>query len=85
MKNHRGFYEPDKKIKRNLSKLSIVVIRWADEQFKMSKPCVHCIRYLKLMNINKIYYSDGENNLICCKVHKLESNHISQYNRRINY
>ena len=30
----------------------------------MSKPCANCIRYIQLLNIKKIYYSDKNGNLV---------------------
>jgi deoxycytidylate deaminase len=71
------------KMKRIMSKLTLVVIRWNGSNVKMSKPCKHCISYIKRIGIKKIYYSD-EQSFIYSKVSQLESNHVSMVWKVIN-
>ena len=62
---------PDKKIKKNpvyklLSNADLYVVRVAvDEKgeyiTKMSKPCHHCICFLKSIGIRRVYYSTSKN------------------------
>ena len=45
---------------------TLIVIRIGDQnkRLMMSKPCASCIKYIKMLNIKKIYYSDYSGNLI---------------------
>jgi deoxycytidylate deaminase len=65
-----------KKIYRMFSKLEIVVIRYSNEKLKMSKPCKHCIKYLKYIGIKKVHYSDEHGNIISEKTKDLQSEHV---------
>jgi len=50
----------------------------------MSKPCKHCIEFLKNIGIKKIYYSDDNSNIIYENINSIENNHISMYDSIIN-
>jgi hypothetical protein len=61
------FYEATlKKIQKLFKNTILIVIRIGDQdkRIMMSKPCANCIRYIKLLNIKKIYYSDKDGNLV---------------------
>ena len=61
------FYEPTlKKIQKLFKNTILIVIRIGDQdkRIMMSKPCANCIRYIQLLNIKKIYYSDKNGNLV---------------------
>jgi hypothetical protein len=62
--------------------VSIVVIRYAGEKIINSKPCIHCISYMKKLGIKKIYYSN-DGNIIYDKINKISTTHISLYHRTI--
>jgi deoxycytidylate deaminase len=71
-------------IKRLLSKTYIVVIRLGGDthsNFVNSKPCMHCINYMKNLGIKKIYYSNQLGEIIHEKVSAMSSNHISMIRR----
>ena len=50
----------------------------------MSKPCMNCIKIIKLFNMRNIYYSDLNGEIICEKVKNISSNHESQMFKHIN-
>lgn len=46
------------KARKNLKNASLIVIRInKKDEFRMSKPCKHCMLYLNHIGIKKIYYS----------------------------
>ena len=74
-----------KKIKRMLRKIKMVVIRLGGNgNFTMSKPCRHCIKYLKLMGVKAITYSTNSG-FICEKLSRISSVHVCQVRRRFNW
>ena len=62
-----------------VSKLKIIVIRWSCDRFTLSKPCKHCVEFLKNIGIKKIYYSDDYNNIIYENINTIVTDHISMY------
>lgn len=71
------------KIKRK-EKISIMVIRTdKKEEMQISKPCKHCIRFMKMIGmvtnieISKIYYFDENKNMVCEKLKDIKSEHAS--------
>ena len=65
-----------------MSKLKLIVVRWNGTRFTMSKPCKHCIEFIKTTGIKKIYYSDDSGNLVYEHIRDIESNHISMYHQQ---
>lgn len=58
----------------NKGKFSIFVIRInRDGHLCNSKPCHECIKNLKTHNVNKIYYSDDDGNIVCEFIKKMEN------------
>lgn len=47
----------------------------------MSKPCTHCLAFMKAIGIRKVYYSLNETEWACEKVNKMTTNHCSRANR----
>jgi deoxycytidylate deaminase len=61
--------------------MDIVVIRQTNGHLIMSKPCKHCILYLKNIGIKRVYYSDNNGNLVCEKVKDMCSEHQSSIHK----
>jgi deoxycytidylate deaminase len=71
-------------------KISLYVVRKNsnDNGYKDSAPCKRCGDFMKSLQIKNVIWSDGNGNLVKCKVKDYETNHISQGNRffdRNNY
>lgn len=46
------------KAKRDVKGLSMLVIRInKKEQFRLAKPCIRCMKYIKYVGIKKVFYS----------------------------
>ena len=54
------------------------VVRYTNNNFIESKPCKHCIEYIRKTNINKIIYSTNDNNFISIPTNIIISNHVSK-------
>jgi len=70
----------------NLRKpITIIVIRQSEGQLAYSKPCFHCVRYIKRLaifyNIQQIVYSTHDGHLVIDKISDLNNNYISSGNR----
>jgi deoxycytidylate deaminase len=57
--------------------VSLLVIRSKGDTFNSSKPCKHCIDYIKRIGIKKIYYSNDEGQIVYEKIGDLHSEHES--------
>lgn len=49
----------------------------------MSKPCYHCIEFLKYIGIKRVFYSDDDGNIICEKVNTIYNDHITGIRRQL--
>jgi deoxycytidylate deaminase len=59
-KNGEFYCPPNKK------RIDLIVIRINKEnEICSSRPCHNCLKMMKSVNINKLYYTDNNNNLIC--------------------
>jgi len=47
------------------------------DTFINSKPCMHCINYMRSLGIRKIYYTDNTGDIIYEKINEMHSTHIS--------
>lgn len=77
-----AFYVPyDRKIEKHKKKrkrYSILVIRLSKTGGLVnSRPCENCIQIMKTLGIEKIYYSDGEGNIIVEKVKYMSPGYVS--------
>ena len=46
------------KARRELKNFSILVVRINNQdEFRLAKPCIHCVAYLQHVGIKKVYYS----------------------------
>jgi hypothetical protein len=61
--------------------ISIMVVRWNGTNFKNSKPCKHCIEYMRKMGIKKICYSDDNNIFIHEKIKNIKTEHTCMARR----
>lgn len=72
-------------IKRKLNNIQLLVIRIGGNgknNFINSKPCKHCINYMKTLGIRKVYYSDDNGDIIYEKISNMQSEHISMLRKQ---
>jgi Mg2+ and Co2+ transporter CorA len=72
-----------KNISRLLHKIELVVIRSKNGHIKLSKPCKHCINYLKYMNIKRVYYSLDSGDICYEKIKDIHSEYVSSIHKII--
>lgn len=89
--SHAEYNLLSKKLKFKNYNLLVIRLDGSGNAITSSKPCAHCIAMLKNINknkhrnkniINKIYYSTKTGEVVCEKIHKLESTHLTKANRR---
>lgn len=68
------------KTKRLMRNVAIFVIRYSGNKLTNSKPCMHCINYMKKIGIKKVYYSKDEK-IFYEKMNSIQSDHVSLINR----
>jgi deoxycytidylate deaminase len=69
-----------------MTKIKIVVVRVNSEgDFVMSKPCKHCIKFMRAMGVKRISYSTDDNVIVTEKLSKIKSDHVCQMRRRFKY
>jgi hypothetical protein len=67
-------------IQRQLNNVQLLVIRIGGRNkssFIDSKPCKHCINYMRSLGLKKIYYTDSNGSIIYEKVRDMQSEHVS--------
>jgi len=74
------------KIIQKFSKISLIVIKKTNntECLCISKPCVSCIKIMKLLKMKNIYYSDANGDIILEKINNISSCHESQMLKFMN-
>jgi hypothetical protein len=70
-----------KELKRIMRGVIVVVIRWSDGKIKNSKPCMHCLQYMKNIGIKKICYSNEEGEFVNEKIKNIETVHVCMARR----
>jgi len=71
--------------KKKIGKYSIIIIRINRKgELVNSKPCIDCMRILKLLNIKYIYYSNDEGNIVKIKCKEAKTEHLSKAKKNIN-
>jgi hypothetical protein len=74
-----------KKLLKKLSQYSIIVLRVGlTGELLNSKPCMDCLKVLKMIGIKKVYYSDENGNIIVEKIKNMESNHVCRFSKYLN-
>lgn len=71
-----------KKIYKELSKCSLIVIRTSGLHTAESKPCRDCTEQLKKLGIKKVYYSSGRE-IVSERVMDLETSHVCRGQRKM--
>ena len=63
----------------SLTNCDLIVIRSQQnlKQLKLSKPCMHCCKFLKEKGLRKIYYSDTYGNIVSEYITELNTTHKS--------
>ena len=70
-------------VKRILSKLDLIVVRWNGSKFCLSKPCKHCIELLKAMGIKRVFYTNDDGYIVKEKISTITSDHVCMMRRPI--
>lgn len=68
-------------VKRLVKNLYIIVIRVNNDVLLNSKPCKHCVNFMKKFGIKKILYSDNKGNMISEKTREIKTVHITLRNK----
>lgn len=67
--------------KKHSCGLDIIVIRSGKDKLQYSRPCNHCIEFLKKKGFRKIYYSNEKGTIECEYITDMEQKHISSGKR----
>ena len=67
-----------KKIRKKFSQIDLVVIKYSSNKLGMSKPCGECLKVLKVLCVNGVYYSTDSGEIYFEKVKIMNSEHLSQ-------
>jgi hypothetical protein len=69
-----------RKLRKKFSKIDLVVIKrsGSSEKLGSSKPCCDCLKVLKILHINTIYYSTALGDIEHEKIRDMESTHLAQ-------
>ncbi len=62
--------------------LFVMRVNKADE-ISNARPCINCLKMMKAVGINKVYYSISDDEVICEKVSNMVSIHVSAASRQI--
>lgn len=55
----------------------MVIRRVAENNIGASRPCHYCLKLMKRVGINRVYYSTDDNTIVYEKVSEMVSNHFS--------
>ncbi len=66
-----------RKIRRFFRNIDICVIRVSGNGLNMSKPCNDCLSKMKLVGINRIYYSEDKYYITEEKIKEMTTEHLS--------
>jgi hypothetical protein len=64
-----------------MKNITVLVIRWNGNKFANSKPCKHCILYMKALGVKKIYYSNDAGKIIKEKIKEMQNEHTCMARR----
>jgi hypothetical protein len=71
-------YRNINKIYKFIKKLNIYIVRVNNkDELKSSAPCVYCFKIIKLLNFNKIIYSENDNTFVESKTELYNTIHMS--------
>jgi hypothetical protein len=67
-------------LRKKFSKIDLVVIKRAglSDRLGSSRPCCECLRILKILHINIVYYSTPSGEIEYEKIRDMESTHLAQ-------
>jgi hypothetical protein len=68
------------KLRKKFSKIDLVVIKrsGSSENLGSSSPCYNCLKVLKILHVNIVYYSTSLGGIEYEKIRNMESTHMSQ-------
>ena len=69
--------------KNHVFGLDIIVIRFENNNLKYSRPCNHCIDFLRRKGFRKIYYSNFNGEIISEYIENMEKTHICSSKKRL--
>lgn len=80
--NDRHIY----KIRKYIKKLNLFVVRINKQNIiKSSAPCIYCIKIIKMLDFNKIIYSEDNGSFTDCKPHNYKITHTSDAYRYLSF
>jgi len=89
MKNNNKFYgvkengKQLRKMRRLMSGVSILVIRWNGTEFRGSKPCKHCCDHMKAIGVKSVYYSNDDGSITRSRIKNLDNGHVCMARQKI--
>ena len=66
------------KIKKKFSQITLVVIKYSKDKLGMSKPCLECLKIIKLVGVKNVIYSNQYGIMVNEKVNKMKTKHLSK-------
>jgi hypothetical protein len=69
-----------RKLRKKFSKIDLVVIKLSGSSGNLgsSRPCCDCLKVLKILHLNVVYYSTSSGDIEYEKVRDMTSSHVSQ-------
>jgi hypothetical protein len=69
-----------RKLRKKFSKIDLIVIKrsGSSENLGSSRPCCDCLKVLKILHLNVVYYSTSLGNIEYEKIRDMTSTHMSQ-------
>jgi tRNA(Arg) A34 adenosine deaminase TadA len=69
-----------KKLRKKCSTIDFIIIKQSktSSQLGNSRPCCECIRLMKLLNINSVYYTNSNSEIVVERVSKMLNGHKTQ-------
>jgi hypothetical protein len=68
------------KLRKKFSKINLIVIKLSGSAKNLgsSKPCCNCLKILKILHVNTVYYSTQLGAIEYEKICDMESTHVAQ-------
>ena len=71
------------KTRRKMNNISILVIRKSKHGIKNSRPCIDCIKTMRVYNIKRVYYSNDDSEIVCENIKDMLSGHTCKLMKSI--
>ena len=69
-----------RKLRKKFSKIDLIVIKrsGSSENLGSSRPCRDCLKVLKILHLNIVYYSTALGDIVHEKIRDMTSTHVAQ-------